>query len=108
MPAMGSPTRPLQLGGHPEPGPAHRAAGGPRDGLHVWCVRARVLFRPVLIDAAINAGKGVYFADMVSKSANYCFTNRKDNTGVLLLCDVALGDHYERFDAEVRAAAFAQ
>jgi len=21
-------------------------------------------------------GKGVYFADMVSKSANYCFTNK--------------------------------
>ena len=42
---------------------------------------------------------------MVSKSANYCFTNARDNTGVLLLCDVALGDHYERFDAEVRSAA---
>lgn len=36
-------------------------------------------------------GKGVYFADMVSKSANYCFTNPTNNTGLLLLCEVALG-----------------
>ncbi|KAI9208208.1 poly polymerase catalytic domain-containing protein [Polychytrium aggregatum] len=41
-------------------------------------------------------GKGVYFADMVSKSANYCFTSPGNNTGVLLLCEVALGDMYER------------
>jgi hypothetical protein len=27
-------------------------------------------------------GKGVYFADAVSKSANYCFTTREKNTGV--------------------------
>lgn len=37
-------------------------------------------------------GKGVYFADMVSKSANYCNTTRSNNTGLLLLCDVALGE----------------
>ena len=37
-------------------------------------------------------GKGVYFADMVSKSANYCNTTRSNNTGLLLLCDVALGN----------------
>lgn len=36
-------------------------------------------------------GKGVYFADMSSKSANYCFTNRENNTGILLLCEVAIG-----------------
>jgi len=36
-------------------------------------------------------GKGVYFADMASKSANYCFTNHQNNTGILLLCEVALG-----------------
>ncbi|BFZ12172.1 hypothetical protein BsWGS_15210 [Bradybaena similaris] len=45
-------------------------------------------------------GKGVYFADMVSKSANYCRTTKTDNTGVLLLCDVALGDMYELTHAE--------
>ncbi len=37
-------------------------------------------------------GKGVYFADMVSKSANYCFTNATNNTGLMLLCEVALGN----------------
>lgn len=36
-------------------------------------------------------GKGIYFADIVSKSANYCTQHQKDNTGLLLLCDVALG-----------------
>ena len=37
-------------------------------------------------------GKGVYFADMCSKSANYCWTSPENNTGILLLCDVALGE----------------
>ena len=45
-------------------------------------------------------GKGVYFADMVSKSANYCFTSTGNPTGLLLLCEVALGDMYERLNAE--------
>ena len=63
-------------------------------------------------------GKGIYFADMVSKSANYCCTNRyisrlyrsfrsnniwyfrTNNTGLLLLCDVALGSMYEATKAE--------
>ena len=45
-------------------------------------------------------GKGVYFADMVSKSANYCFTNPTNPTGILLLCEVALGDMYERTQAD--------
>lgn len=37
-------------------------------------------------------GKGIYFADMVSKSANYCNTHALDPKGLLLLCDVALGN----------------
>ena len=37
-------------------------------------------------------GKGIYFADMVSKSANYCFTSKNNNVGILLLCEVALGN----------------
>lgn len=41
-------------------------------------------------------GKGVYFADMVSKSANYCFTNRNNNTGLLMLCEVVLGNEDQR------------
>ncbi|XP_033221559.1 poly [ADP-ribose] polymerase [Belonocnema kinseyi] len=45
-------------------------------------------------------GKGIYFADMVSKSANYCCTNSQNPTGLLLLCEVALGEMYERFQSE--------
>ncbi|KAM5459516.1 putative NAD(+) ADP-ribosyltransferase [Microsporum canis] len=37
-------------------------------------------------------GKGVYFADVSSKSANYCYHNLSNNIGLLMLCDVELGD----------------
>lgn len=37
-------------------------------------------------------GKGVYFADMVSKSANYCHTSQSEPVGLLLLAEVALGN----------------
>lgn len=37
-------------------------------------------------------GKGVYFADMVSKSANYCHTSQAEPVGLVLLADVALGN----------------
>lgn len=40
-------------------------------------------------------GKGIYFADMVSKSANYCCTSSQNNTGLMLLCEVALGEMQE-------------
>lgn len=39
--------------------------------------------------------KGAYFADVVSKSANYCFTSPHSNTGLMLLCEVALGDMFK-------------
>lgn len=45
-------------------------------------------------------GKGIYFADMVSKSANYCQTSNQNPTGLLLLCEVALGTMYEKCQAE--------
>lgn len=48
-------------------------------------------------------GKGIYFADMSSKSANYCFTNQQNNVGLLLLCEVALGDCHELLDADYEA-----
>jgi poly [ADP-ribose] polymerase len=37
-------------------------------------------------------GKGVYLADMSSKSANYCCSYNSANMGLLLLCDAELGD----------------
>lgn len=36
-------------------------------------------------------GKGLYFADLVSKSANYCLATPDDPRGVVILCEVALG-----------------
>ncbi|XP_077241988.1 poly(ADP-ribose) polymerase 2 isoform X2 [Tasmannia lanceolata] len=40
-------------------------------------------------------GKGVYFADLVSKSAQYCYTDKNDPVGLMLLSEVALGEVYE-------------
>ncbi|KAK4788973.1 hypothetical protein SAY86_020292 [Trapa natans] len=48
-------------------------------------------------------GKGVYFADMFSKSANYCYASSTSTAGVLLLCEVALGDMEELLDAKYDA-----
>lgn len=48
-------------------------------------------------------GKGIYFADMSSKSANYCFTSQRNNIGLLLLSEVALGDCNELRDADYEA-----
>lgn len=44
-------------------------------------------------------GKGVYFADMSSKSANYCCTTPASNTGVMILSEVALGNTYNLTNA---------
>lgn len=50
-------------------------------------------------------GKGVYFADMSSKSANYCCPYNSGNMGLLLLCDVELGDPmYEQIYSNYNAA----
>lgn len=48
-------------------------------------------------------GKGVYFADMFSKSANYCCAYSNSPSGVLLLCEVALGDMAELLAANYDA-----
>ncbi|KAM3687873.1 hypothetical protein ACJW31_10G107300 [Castanea mollissima] len=48
-------------------------------------------------------GKGVYFADMFSKSANYCYASHGSKAGVLLLCEVALGDMAELLSAKYDA-----
>ena len=48
-------------------------------------------------------GKGVYFADMSSKSANYCYPKNGD-TGVLILAEVALGEMNLKFKADSRGA----
>ncbi|PWA92131.1 Poly [Artemisia annua] len=48
-------------------------------------------------------GKGVYFADMFSKSANYCCASQQASAGVLLLCEVALGEMAELLNADHNA-----
>ncbi|KAI3668282.1 hypothetical protein L6452_43359 [Arctium lappa] len=48
-------------------------------------------------------GKGVYFADMFSKSANYCCASKQASAGVLLLCEVALGEVAELLTANYNA-----
>ncbi|KAI3682761.1 hypothetical protein L1987_82991 [Smallanthus sonchifolius] len=48
-------------------------------------------------------GKGVYFADMFSKSANYCCATQQSSSGVLLLCEVALGEMAELLTANYDA-----
>ncbi|KAL3182772.1 hypothetical protein MRX96_034415 [Rhipicephalus microplus] len=44
-------------------------------------------------------GKGVYFADCVSKSANYCFREPQEE-GLMLLCEVSLGNIKEEANAK--------
>ncbi|XP_036151973.1 poly [ADP-ribose] polymerase 2 isoform X2 [Myotis myotis] len=51
----------------------------------------------------ITFGKGIYFADMSSKSANYCFASRLKNIGLLLLSEVALGQCNELLEANPEA-----
>ena len=49
-------------------------------------------------------GKGVYLADISSKSANYCCSGMSDDTGLLLLCEAELGKPmFELVDADYMA-----
>ncbi|XP_031628486.1 poly [ADP-ribose] polymerase-like [Contarinia nasturtii] len=43
-------------------------------------------------------GNGIYFTDTVSKAANYSRAQCKNDVGLMLLCEVALGDSMECFD----------
>lgn len=49
-------------------------------------------------------GKGVYFADMVTKSANYCFHHLSNNIGLLLICEVALGTPRDLLHSDYNAS----
>jgi hypothetical protein len=48
-------------------------------------------------------GKGVYFADSVSKSAQYVHCYNGDNIGLMLLNEVALGDMLELNNSDYNA-----
>ncbi len=47
--------------------------------------------------------KGAYFADCVSKSANYTFASSSNNVACMLLCDVALGGMNQLKQADYNA-----
>lgn len=53
-------------------------------------------------------GKGVYFADRSSKSANYLCTYLSDGKGVISLCEVVLGKVKQLKNADYRADLWAQ
>jgi len=48
-------------------------------------------------------GKGVYFADAMSKSANYCHSHASNGVGVMLLCEVAAKPFFEQSNANYHA-----
>ncbi|CAE6435046.1 unnamed protein product [Rhizoctonia solani] len=48
-------------------------------------------------------GKGVYFADAFSKSANYCHARQSKNIGIMLLCEVAVKPYLELNDSDYYA-----
>ncbi|XP_044587660.1 poly [ADP-ribose] polymerase 1-like [Cotesia glomerata] len=45
-------------------------------------------------------GRGIYFADVVSKSANYCRVKGQNSTALLMLCEVALGNMEEKYEPD--------
>ncbi len=45
-------------------------------------------------------GPGSYFSNCVTKSANYCYTDPSNDIGVMLLCDVSLGNTYNKVNSE--------
>lgn len=53
--------------------------------------------------------KGIYLADMSSKSANYCCHYMSDRTALLLLCEAELGDPMQELtDSSYNAATTAK
>jgi hypothetical protein len=49
--------------------------------------------------------QGVYFADMMSKSANYCYASLSQNIGLLLLAEVAVAPFHDLVHANYSADA---
>ncbi|KAF8525240.1 PARP-domain-containing protein [Hysterangium stoloniferum] len=48
-------------------------------------------------------GKGIYLADMMSKSANYCYASLSNDIGLLLLCEAAVRPFHELENADYNA-----
>ncbi|KAI1386905.1 PARP-domain-containing protein [Hypoxylon trugodes] len=50
-------------------------------------------------------GKGIYLADMSSKSANYCYAGISNGHALLLLCEAELGDPMQKLTGASYSAA---
>lgn len=50
----------------------------------------RIPFSNQVLNGSV-LGKGIYFADCISKSFNYCQPSTTNNIGYIVLCEVALG-----------------
>jgi poly [ADP-ribose] polymerase len=48
--------------------------------------------KPSQVSNGSTLGRGIYFADAVSKSYNYTCSSETDHTGFMVLCEVALGN----------------
>ena len=68
---------------------------------------ASIISNGLKISAQVNGsmfGRGIYFADMISKSANYCFPPLgtpcpQSDDVILVLCEVALGNMHQLYQA---------
>lgn len=72
-----------------------------------WCGILKQGLRIAPPEAPVSGymfGKGVYFADMFSKSAQYCCLSSRQSLGLLLVCDVALGNCNEKKAADYKAS----
>ena len=72
-----------------------------------WCGILKQGLRIAPPEAPVTGsmfGKGVYFADMFSKSAQYCFSSARQPFGLLLVCEVALGNMNEKKTSDFEAS----
>ena len=71
-----------------------------------WCGILKQGLRIAPPEAPVTGymfGKGVYFADIVSKSAQYCRASPRQPTGLMLICEVALGGVNEKRSGDYNA-----
>jgi poly [ADP-ribose] polymerase len=55
------------------------------EGLHIP--------KPSQVSNGSVLGRGIYFADSISKSFNYCYTGSTNDIGFIILCEVAMGSN---------------
>jgi poly [ADP-ribose] polymerase 2/3/4 len=70
-----------------------------------WCsiIKNGLLLDPSKLGVKITGkmfGYGIYWANSISKSFNYCGADSSNNTAVLAIGEVALGDMYEKYTSD--------